>query len=144
MASTKYNGKTTVVLYAATINTAPTIDLSGTSRTVEIDEAGQEQDVSTRDDKMENGTAYISDAPQRTINVDGLDTTPVAARTWHNIAVSDAGRIAVYPYGTAAGSPYEIGNVVNTKRNYNSPHDNAAKWQLSFRVNGAWTNGTTS
>lgn len=145
MTTTKYHGKQTVILYAAAVDTEPTVDLSGSSRTIEIDESGQEQDVSTRDDKVANGTAYLADAPQRTVNLDGLDTTPDSSRAWHDIQVADSGRVAIYPLGSSpSGLPYEIGNVVLTKRNYNSPHDNAARYQLSWRVSGAWTEGTTA
>ena len=144
MTTTKYHGKAAVLLYAAAFDTAPTVDLSGSSRTIEVDESGQEQDVSTRDDKVANGTAYLADAPQRAVNLDGLDTTPSNTRTWHNVKVADSGRVAVYPLGSSpTGLPYEIGNAVCTKRNLSSPHDNAAKYQLSWRISGAWTDGTT-
>lgn len=139
--STKYRGQQTVMLYAAAENTAPTVDLSGTSRTIEVQEQGNEIDTTTRDDLVAGGQSSLATSPARTINAQGLDTTPTASRTWHGIAVGDLGRTAVYPYGTATGAVYEIGNVVCTTRHYNSPHDGAATWQLNFKVNGAWTNG---
>jgi hypothetical protein len=144
MATTKYRGQQTVIMYAPTIDTAPTIDLSGSSRTIEVQEQGNEIDVSTRDDLIEGGQASLSTPPSRTINLQGLDTTPKASRTWHNIKVGDTGRAAVYPLGSSpSGLPYEIGNVVATNRNYSSPHDNAATYQVQWKVNGAWTEGTT-
>lgn len=138
----KYHGMLTKLLYAAAVDTAPTVDLSGTSRTIEVDEQGSEQDTSTREDLLLNATSYLSGPPGRTVNLDGLDTRPVSSRTWHNVKVGDQGRVAVYPYGMSASSPYEIGNVTCTARNYNSPHDNAAKYTVKWRVNGAWTEGT--
>ncbi len=142
--SVKYHSKLSVLLYAATVDTAPTIDLSGSSRTITIDEAGQEQDVSTRDDYIANATAYITNPPQRKVSLKGRDTTPSNTRTWHNVAVSDTGRVAVYPIGSSpTGLPYEIGNVVCVNRSWNGPADNAADYGLDWRVNGTWTNGTT-
>jgi hypothetical protein len=143
MASVKYHGKNTVVLYAASPNTAPTINLSGSSRTVSVNQQGQEQDVSTRDDFIEDATQYLTNPPQRTIQLQGLDTTPANSRTWNDVDVGDQGRVAVYPFGSGANSPYEIGNVVCTQSNYSSPHDNAATWDIQWRISGPWTKGTT-
>lgn len=140
----KYHGQTTVMLYASAVDTAPTIDLSGTSRTIEVDESGNEQDVSTRDDYIANATAFVTNPPARSLKLDGIDTTPDNSRKWHAIKVQDQGRAAVYPLGSSpTGLPYEIGNVVCNKRNYNSPHDNGAKFSVEWRVNGTWTTGTT-
>ncbi len=144
MTTTKYHGKYTVLLYAATINTAPTIDMSGTSRSVEVQEQGQDIDVSTRDDLLLDSTAYLVGPPQRSVQLQGLDTTPAASRTWHNVSIGDVGRVAVYPYGSSpSGQPYEIGNVTCTNRTYTSPHDNAATYNVQWRVTGPWTAGTT-
>ena len=144
MTTTKYNGSGTVLMYAATVSTAPTIDLSGSSRAIGIDQSGKEQEVSTRDDVVANATAYLSGPPERSVTISGLDTTPHNTRTWNAIAVSAAGRVAVYPLGSSpTGLPYEIGNVIATKSSYESPHDSAAKWDLAWRVNGTWTAGTT-
>lgn len=142
MATTKYAGKDTVLMYAAAINTNPTIDLSGTSRTIEVQEQGNEIDTTTRDDMLEGGTSSIATPPSRSINAQGLDTTPTSSRKWKDVKVGDFGRVAVYPYGTTPTYPYWIGNVVATNRNYNSAHDNGATWQLNWKVNGAWTDGT--
>jgi len=140
----KYNGAASALLYVGTINTAPTIDLSGSSRQITIDESGKEQEASTRDDVIANATAYLSGPPERSVGISGLDTTPSASRTWAAIDVGDAGRVAVYPLGSSpTGLPYRIGNVIATKSNYDSPHDTAAKWQVSWRVNGVWAAGTT-
>jgi len=142
--SRKYHGQTTVLLYIGTVDTAPSTDLSGASREITVDEKGQEQDVSTRDDFIANATAYLANPPQREVKISGLDTKPSADRPWANIKVQDEGRIAVYPYGTASKSVYEIGNVVCTGRNFSSPHDNAAKFELTWRVNGPWTAGAVA
>ena len=145
MATTKYSGSGTVLLYGAAAGTAPTVDLSGSSRNIQVDEQGKEQEVSTRDDVVANSTAYLSGPPERTVSIDGLDTTPSASRTWHNVNVGDAGRVAVYPLGSSpSGLPYQIGNVIATNSSYDSPHDNAAKWTVKWRVNGVWTSGTTA
>ena len=143
MASTKYRGQVTVMLYAAAINTAPTIDLSGSSRTIEIQEQGNEIDTTTRDDLVEGGQSSLATSPARTLNLQGLDTLlPSANRPWANIQVGDTGRVAVYPMGTTTGDPYQIGNCVCTNRNFSSPHDNAPNYQLQFKINGAFTTGT--
>lgn len=141
MASVKYHGKTTKILWSDGYNTSPSVDLSGTSRTIGVQESGNTQDVSTRDDFLENGTSTLATPPERTINAQGLDTKPDTTRPWADINVSDEGTVAVYPYGDEDGYPYWIGNAVVTNRNYESPHDNAATWQVQFRVNGAWTDG---
>jgi hypothetical protein len=144
MASTKYRGQQTVLMYAPAIDTAPTVDLSGASRTIEIQEQGNEIDTTTRDDLVEGGQSSLASSPSRTINAQGLDTTPGNSRKWHALKVGDLGRAAVYPLGSSpSGLPYEIGNVTVTNRNYSSPHDNAPNWQLNFKVNGAWTEGET-
>src|SRR5689334_4312351 len=101
MSTTKYNAKVSVIMYAAAVDTAPTVDLSGSSREITVDESGNTQDVSTRDDYLANSTAFLSFPPSRTVGVNGIDTTPNSSRTWHNIAVGDAGRVAVYPLGSA-------------------------------------------
>ena len=140
----KYHSKASVIMYAAAVDTAPTIDLSGSSREITIDEQGQEQDVSTRDDYVANATAFLTNPPQRKVGLKGRDTTPNTTRTWHNVAVSDNGRVAIYPLGSSpTGLPYEIGNVVCTNRAWNGPADNAADYTLDWRVNGTWTAGTT-
>ena len=142
--SVKYHAKQTVLMYAATAGVGPTIDLSGSSRTIEVDEAGNEIDVSTRDDFLADATAYLTNPAARSINFQGLDTTPHSSRTWSTIDVSDAGRVAVYPLGsTPTGLPYEIGNVICTGSKYSSPHDNAANWTVTWRINGPWADGTT-
>lgn len=143
--TTKYSGQGTKLMYIGTVDTSPTTDLSGSSRTISIDESGNEQDVSTRDDYIANATAFISTPPQRTVKLDGIDTTPQSSRTWQSsITVGSSGRVAVYPLGSSpTGLPYEIGNVVCSKKSYDSPHDNGAKYSVEWRVNGAWTSGTT-
>lgn len=142
--TTKFRGSKLVLLYAAAVDTAPTIDLSGSSRQTDVNQQASEQDVSTRDDVEANSTAYLPGPPQRTVQHQGLDTTPKASRTWHNIKIGDSGRVAVYPLGSApSGMPYEIGNVICLQSNYSSPHDNAAKWDINWRVNGIWQDGTT-
>lgn len=144
MPTTKYHGKTTVILYAATVDTAPTVDLSGSSRTISLQEQGNEIDVTTRDDAVANATASLSTPPSRTISLQGLDTTPDSSRDWNDINVQDEGRVAIYPFGTGSSAPYEIGNVICTNRNYDSPYDNAATYQVDWRVNGTWTKGTVA
>jgi hypothetical protein len=132
------------LLYASAVDTAPTIDLSGSSRNIQLQEQGQEQDVSTRDDYIANSTAYITNPPQRSITLQGRDTTPNSSRTWNNVDVSNAGRVAIYPLGSSpTGLPYEIGNVVCTNSSWTGPADNAAEYEIQWRVNGAWSTGTT-
>lgn len=144
MPSQKYSGKILVLLYATAVNTAPTIDLSGSSRQTQINQQGSDIDVSTRDDMVLNSTAYLAGPPARDLQHSGLDTTPKVSRTWRTIEVGDEGRVAIYPLGSSpSGLPYEIGNVIATGSSYDSPHDNAAKWDLKWRVSGTWTQGTT-
>lgn len=143
-ATTKYNSKASILMYATAVDTAPTIDLSGSSREISIDESGNKQDVSTRDDYLLNSTAFLAFPPARTVGLNGIDTTPNNTRTWNNVLVGDSGRVAVYPLGSApTGLPYHIGNVVCEKKGLNLPHDNGGKYQLEWSVNGAWTAGTT-
>jgi hypothetical protein len=55
------------------------INLTGSSRNVEIDEKGTSIDVSTRDDLVANTSQKIADIPDRTFTTSGLDTTPSAS-----------------------------------------------------------------
>jgi hypothetical protein len=142
--STKYNGKSACLMYAAAVDTAPTVDLSGSSREISIDESGNKQDVSTRDDYLANATAYLAFPPTRTVGLNGIDTTPNSSRTWNNVLVGDSGRVAVYPLGSSpTGLPYHIGNVVCEKKGLNIPHDNGGKFSLEWTVNSTWSSGTT-
>ena len=89
-----------------------------------------------------NSSQFVTGPPARDIAHSGLDTTPAASRTWHAILINEAGRVAIYPLGSVGvGKPYEIGNVLCQQSNYSSPHDNAAKWDIKWDVNGVWTYG---
>ena len=136
--SVKYHGKNTYVLWAPTVNTAPYIDISGSSRQVSIQEQAQSIDTTTRDDARENATSQLSTSPTRTVSVNGLDTTPGSSREWHKIKVQGEGTLAVYPNGKDSGAPYEMGNVVCNNRNFDSPYDNTPTYQLDFGVKGVW------
>jgi hypothetical protein len=98
MANDKYHGKDTIIFWIPTGGAA--INLTGSSRNVEIDEKGTSIDVSTRDDLVANTRQKIADIPDRTFTTSGLDTTPSASRTWRTIAVGDTGSLLMYPLGS--------------------------------------------
>jgi hypothetical protein len=141
-ASTKYHGKLTAVYWTKTGGALT--DISGASRQFGIEQSGNEQDVSTRDDLNEDATQYLVGVPGRTATLAGLDTTPHASRKWHDIKVGDTGQLLWYPLGTGGTKPYEYGNATVTKASYASPHDNAATWDLAWRINTAISEGTTA
>lgn len=140
MASEKYHGKTTVIYWTETGGSQ--VNISGTSRQFDVSQQGNEIDVSTRDDKNEDATQYLTDTPGRTATLAGLDTKN--ARDWDDIDIGDGGQLLWYPYGTAAGAPYRYGAAVCTQANYSSPHDNAATWNLQWRINSAIGKGVVS
>jgi hypothetical protein len=125
----KYHGKDTLIFWIPAVGAA--IDLTGSSRSIEIDEKGNSIDVSTRDDLQANTRQKLADIPDRTWNAGGLDTTPGSSRKWRTIAVGDTGSLLMYPLGsTGSGKPVEKATAVILGRNYSSPHDNAASWKL--------------
>lgn len=139
--TTKYHGKLTAVFWRETGGSF--IDVSGASRQFGVEQSGNEIDVSTRDDKNADATQYLVDVPGRTATLAGLDTTPAASRVWHDINIGDTGTLLWYPLGTSGtGKPYEYGDATVTKANYASPHDNAATWDLAWRINTALGSGT--
>lgn len=132
--SVKYHGKDTLLFWIPTGGAA--IDLTGSSRSIEVDEKGNSIDVSTRDDLQANTRQKLADIPERTFNAGGLDTTPGSSRKWRTIKVGDTGSMLIYPMGTGTtGLPVEKAAAVILGRNFNSPHDNAAAWKL----NGEYT-----
>jgi hypothetical protein len=141
MASTKYHGKLTAVFWKETGGAF--VDVSGSSRQFGIQQQGNEIDVSTRDDKNEDATQYLVDVPGRTASLNGLDTTPAASRTWRTISIGDTGQLLWYPLGTGASKPYEYADGTVTQSSYQSPHDNAATWDLAWRLNTAITEATS-
>jgi hypothetical protein len=140
MASEKYHGKLTAVYWKETGGSL--VDISGTSRQFAVQQQGNEIDVSTRDDKNADATQYLVDTPGRNATLAGLDTKN--AREWDDIDIGDSGLLLWYPYGAAAGAPYRYGAAVVTQANYSSPHDNAAGWDLAWRINTAIGKGTVS
>jgi hypothetical protein len=141
MASTKYHGKVTAVYWKESGGSF--VDVSGASRQFGIDQSGNEIDVSTRDDKNADATQYLVDVPGRTATLAGLDTTPHASRVWHDLHIGDTGQLLWYPLGVGASKPYEYGDASVTKATYSSPHDNAATWDLAWRINTAIAEGTS-
>jgi hypothetical protein len=138
--SEKYHGKLTAVYWQETGGSL--VDISGTSRQFDVQQQGNEIDVSTRDDKNADATQYLVDTPGRTATLAGLDTKN--ARQWDDIDIGDTGQLLWYPYGTGAGKPYRYGQATVTQANYGSPHDNAANWNLAWRINTAVGKGTVS
>jgi hypothetical protein len=136
MASTKAHGKTTAVFWKKT-GESTYANISGSSRQFGFEESAQEQDVSTRDDLNENATQYLVGVPGRTATLAGLDTTPAASRVWRTIKNGETGSLLWYPLGTGSTRPYEFAEGVVTKDTYGSPHDNAATWDLAWRLNTA-------
>lgn len=141
MAGIKYHGKLTAVFWKETGGSF--VNISGASRQFSVPQQANEIDVSTRDDKNEDATQYLVDTPGRTATLAGLDTTPQASRTWEDIDIGDTGTLLWYPLGTGASKPYRFADGVVTQSQYDSPHDNAATWNLAWRLNTAITKATS-
>jgi hypothetical protein len=142
MPTTKYHGKNSALIYKKTGGSA--VDLSGSSRSIELDEQASEIDVSTRDDAVANSEAVLTGIPKRKLDIEGLDTTPQASRTWHDIALGDVGVACVYPNGTGSGAYYESMNVTALGSNYKSPHDGPATWKVSWKVTSDPADGSVA
>lgn len=143
MATTKYHGKNSAIIWRKTGGSA--VDLSGSSRKIGLQEQASDIDVSTRDDAIANQQATLVGVPSRTATVEGLDTTPQSSRTWRTgIAIGDAGQLAIYPEGTGSGKYYELMDATVQNTNFDSPHDNAASWKLDWKVTTAPASGQVS
>lgn len=141
--TTKYHGKDLLIFWIPTGSAA--INLSGSSRSVEIDEKSSSIDVSTRDDLVANQRQKLADIPDRTWNAGGLDTTPGTSRLWRTIAPGDTGSLLMYPLGsTGTGKPVETATGIVNGRNFSSPHDNAATWKLDGELTSAIAATTTA
>lgn len=141
----KYSGKLLKVEWLPTGGTAGTdeIDLSGSSRQFDVDETGNEVDVTTRDS---TGKETLTDTAltERTAKLNGLDTT--GAPDWDDtdLDIGDTGTLIWYPEGESTGKRKRSATAIVTARKFGSPHDNAATWEISFKLNTAITRATVS
>lgn len=130
----KYKGKELVVEWLPAGGTAPAdvIDLSGSSREFSYSGEASDIDVTTRDSV---GKEKLVDDAEYEGSLNGLDTrgTP----DWEEaIEVGDTGTLTWYPEGKGTGKRKRSVAASVSSVEFNSPHDNAAKWQLGFAFSG--------
>jgi hypothetical protein len=136
----KLHGKTMIVKFLPTGGTAPDDELtiSANSRTFEVDEQANEIDVTVREDVAAGTKDYLTDAPDRTATLSGLDTDENAP-DWDEIEVGDTGTLSWYRRGIGTGKPKRAATVRCTSRKLGSPHDNANDWTIAFKLTSAVT-----
>ena len=141
--TTKLHGKFTVVEFLPTGGTDPddTLTISAKSRNFKLSEKASEIDVTVREDVAAGTKDYLTDAPERTASLSGLDTDENAP-DWEALEIGDMGTLSWYRRGKGSGKPKKSAPVRVTSRDLNSPHDNANDWSVEFKLTGAITPST--
>lgn len=137
--TTKNQGKNLIVEYTPD-NGSGMVSIATKSRNFKVSEKGTKEDVSVREDILANARDYISNAPERTYTLSGLDTD-VNAPDWINVEVGDTGVLKWYRRSNTTGRPYKSQAVTCTSRDFNSPHDTANDWSIEWDGTGAVTSG---
>ncbi len=108
-------------------------DISGSSRTIEIEEKAKSVDVSTRDDVLAKQAQKIAGLPEREVKLKGLDITGGAPAV-KSIELGDENTVAV-----ASGNGYSrSGLAVVTEKKYKAEHDGAAEYEITFEIKAGW------
>ena len=125
----KYLGKNTVITWTVS---GTTTDLSGSSRSFEIDESGSTVDVTTRDSTTKE---ELTDdlLTERSVKLSGLDTSG-AAPDWDStdLEIGDSGTISWYPEGNTTGKRKRSATARVKSRKFGSPYDGAATWEIDW------------
>lgn len=136
----KYNGKETVIYWLAG---GGTVDLTGDSRDLSINEQASEIDVTTRGNAQADARDYLADVPERTFQLQSLDTRG-NSQAWDQIAIADQGTLVWYPEGTAVGKRRETATATLLQKNRTYPYNNAVTIDLQGRLNSAIAQDTVS
>jgi len=136
--TTKNQGKNLIVEY--TKDGGSMMSIATKSRNFKVSNKGNKTDVSVREDVLAGTRDYISDAPERTYTLSGLDTD-VNAPDWETIEVGDTGTLKWYRRSNTSGRPYKTQAVTCTSTDFNSPHDNVNDWSIEWGGQGAVTSG---
>ena len=131
--STKYKGS---ALYVAFLSaTRGTVDLTGDSRTVQVQEQAQRLDVTTRGDSAKR---FLNETPEITVTINGLDGTGSGSANWlwDTFNSGDSGTLVWGPDGTASSYRKKSLAVRLNTKSFNSPYDNAVEWTHEWASDG--------
>lgn len=137
--TSKAQGKNLLVTYTPDSTGTP-LSIATKSRNFKYSAKGTKEDVSVREDILAGNRDYISNAPERTYTLAGLDTD-VNTPDWYGIEVGDTGTLKWQRRGTTAGQPFKQQNVTVTSADFNSPHDNVNDWSIEWSGAGAVSSG---
>lgn len=135
----KNQGKSLIVTYTPDSTGTP-MSIATKSRNFKYSAKGNKEDVSVREDILANNRDYISNAPERTYSLAGLDTD-VDNPDWYQIDVGDTGTLKWYRRSNTTGRPYKQQNVTVASTDFNSPHDGVNDWSIEWDGTGAVTSG---
>lgn len=141
--TTKLHGKYLAITWDPD-DGGPTIEIAAKSRNWKVSQKGNEIDVSVREDILAGQKDKLTDAPDRTATLAGLDTD-VNAPDWLSLEVGDTGVLREMRRGNSSGKPYREWNArVTGGPDLNSPHDNVNDWQIEWALTTATASGTVS
>lgn len=137
--TTKLLGKKLVVEW--TPSGGSMVSIATKSRNFKVSQKGNDIDVSVREDILAGLKDKLTDAPDRTAELSGLDTD-VNAPDWDGVNLGDTGTLVWYRRGKTTGYPSRTATAIVTGVDFGSPHDNANDWSISWDVTTAITSGT--
>lgn len=140
--TTKLHGKFLVVTWDPD-NGGATISISAKSRNWKVSQKGADIDVSVREDIAAGLKDFLTDAPDRTATLAGLDTDENAP-DWRTLEIGDTGVLREMRRGNSSGKPYREWNARLTTNDLNSPHDNVNDWSLEWKLTSATSSGLVS
>jgi hypothetical protein len=132
----KYNAKDTCIYWLP--STGGTVDLTGDSRDLSIGEQANDIDVTTRGNAQMDARDYLTDSPERTWQLQSLDTRGTA-QGWHQLSIGDTGTLRWYDEGTATGKRMEQAAATVQQRNRTYPYNNATTIDLQGKLTSAIT-----
>jgi len=128
----KYTGDLMVIKFG-------TLDLTGQSRALTVDEQSAEIDVTTYGSVDKE---FIAGMPDRTSTLDILDDdTSSLARV--QLVIGSKSSLVWFPLGTVSGKPMlTAATAAVTRRSKTYPYDDAVQFSVNFRLSGGITEGT--
>lgn len=140
--TTKLLGKFLVVEWLKDGDLTP-ISIATKSRNFKVSQKGNDIDVSVREDIAAGQKDKLTDAPDRTAELSGLDTD-VNAPDWEGVEIGDTGTLTWYRRGKTTGKPSRSCTAVVTQSDFGSPHDNANDWTIGWDIRSTIATGTVS